>query len=76
MVPNFSSRVNAADRYYISKVSIARLLDLRSEIGGETIYTYNEISQGTSEVLSHGITTQRHLLYFTGVILSNLKNEI
>ena len=47
MVPSFSPAIS---RYYISKVSLGRLLDLRTDIGDQSFYTYEEINEGASEV--------------------------
>ena len=47
MVPTFSPSVS---RYFISKVSLGRLLDLRTEIGDNVFYNYEEINPGASEV--------------------------
>jgi hypothetical protein len=74
MMPGFNYSINSAYRYYISRVSIGRLLDLRSETSNGTIYMYEEITEGASEVLSAQISPLYKRLYFSGVILPNFKN--
>jgi hypothetical protein len=47
MVPTLSPTTK---KYFISKVSLGRLLDLRTEIGDTVFYNYEEINPGASEV--------------------------
>jgi hypothetical protein len=71
---NLNVNANTGFRHYISMVSIGFLSDLRSETSNGTIYTYDEISSGNSEVLDVGVSQTNRLLVFTGVIISNLNS--
>jgi hypothetical protein len=68
----YSFSINGTFRYYISMVSIGRLLDLRSETSNGTIYTYDEISADDCEILEVGVSQKNRLLVFKGIILSSL----
>ena len=71
MVPYFSPTIS---RYYISKVSLGRLLDLRTDIGDQSFYTYDEINPGASEVFSHRRSTDDQLV-FSGLIYTTRDME-
>ena len=61
--------------YFISRLSIARLLDLRNETDVGTIYSYTELNPGTSEDTGH-VKTAGNVIRFTGPTKSikNMKN--
>jgi hypothetical protein len=71
MVPTFSPSIS---RYYISKVSLGRLLDLRTDIGDQTFYTYEEINVGASEVLWWRRSADDQLV-FSGLIFRDMEKE-
>jgi hypothetical protein len=71
MVPSFSPDIS---RYYISKVSLGRLLDLRTDIGDQTFYTYDEINPGSSEVLWWRRSDDDQLV-FSGLIFRDMEKE-
>lgn len=48
MVPSYSPSKN----YYISRITLGRLLDLRNKIDGVTFFNYTELNEGASEVTS------------------------
>ena len=56
--------------YFISRLSIGRLLDLRNETDVGTIYSYTELNPGTSEEVDH-VKTDMGCIRFTGPTKSN-----
>jgi hypothetical protein len=71
MVPSFSPEIS---RYYISRVSLGRLLDLRSDVGEQTFYNYEEINPGSSEVLWWRRSDDDQLV-FSGLIFRDMEKE-
>ena len=59
MVPSYSPSKN----YYISRITLGRLLDLRNKIDGVTFFNYTELNKGASEVTSKDYRPDKTIVF-------------